>query len=878
MEEGDDKKKKLKKKGHISFTSSSNSMERHLHFPKSWHILQTLRSHREIRTCSSTPIAPALFKSNKKSNKRKVGLSQLEPIQLTASGSLSNLRSGRADACGLPCVPSLKGRENVQFISLQHNLICRIDSLSSFRMLKVLNLYDNKIERISGLDTLASLRVLMLGKNRLKTTEGLESLQSLDILDLHGNQIAALTGMSRLRTLRVLNLAANSLKKLPSLDGLLALEELNAKRNRICKIVPEVAHAKRLERLYLSNNELRRLDDLSPLSFLNGLKELSLDGNPLTFNANYVLYAVSSMRSLVLLDQNVISCGLRAEAENWSSQRLPASSTASGQMDKINPIVTVQHKASASGVAIGTIKSSGMSSKFHQRNVAVVRPMSTTNQPEQEQHNEPPPQPEGLTAQVGSPPTVNDHPAHPPRCSSPVPMASAIKSCLVRSGDHPRRKSFRQIAFSAMVCNAAAPRPADDSQDKSSQPVFRFSLRPPTAEWNETIEQRTTGKRTNSSCSRRRDRSRVAIEFDDSSSSWNSDSDDSDTASTASTQSRKPAARLPCRVSTAPTSSSGTTTMNLTRSVTSSASKSPTSLANQKLSANIGMNIKEQLRDLRIIVGDEEVHITGVNIVRMLQNMQWSPDEVELFHMIVFYGLSFDQLCPHYASIRKLFPNLRNFAFRKMAIPPTLRQINALAKLESPSWFRWTLSVETLVPTPEPLKAAWKMYAIYRLHPFGLDQIDGEPIGPDDVAKAEDHYDTLDALVLLTAPSTAIRRQFDRFYDAGQSPSSSSSGSSDVGGQQQQQSRDNEYSLLMRKRAIRATFQPFKETKHLRNRTAHLKYIAEYGMEVAIKLSFLSQNWERLFSDMVETAADEVQDEAAYKRTKMAQMRSNTNA
>lgn len=68
--------------------------------------------------------------------------------------------------CGLPCVPSLKGRENVQFISLQHNLICRIDSLTSFRMLKVLNLYDNKIERISGLDTLTSLRVLMLGKNR----------------------------------------------------------------------------------------------------------------------------------------------------------------------------------------------------------------------------------------------------------------------------------------------------------------------------------------------------------------------------------------------------------------------------------------------------------------------------------------------------------------------------------------------------------------------------------------------------------------------------------------------------------------------------------------------------------------------------------------
>ena len=69
-------------------------------------------------------------------------------------------------SCGLPCVPSLKGRENVQFVSLQHNLIVRIDSLMHFRALMVLNLYDNKIERLSGLDTLKSLRVLMLGKNR----------------------------------------------------------------------------------------------------------------------------------------------------------------------------------------------------------------------------------------------------------------------------------------------------------------------------------------------------------------------------------------------------------------------------------------------------------------------------------------------------------------------------------------------------------------------------------------------------------------------------------------------------------------------------------------------------------------------------------------
>lgn len=49
------------------------------------------------------------------------------------------------------------------------------------------------------------------------------------------------------------------LKKLTPLDGLSSLEELNARRNRITKIAPEVlANSRRLERLYLSNNELRR--------------------------------------------------------------------------------------------------------------------------------------------------------------------------------------------------------------------------------------------------------------------------------------------------------------------------------------------------------------------------------------------------------------------------------------------------------------------------------------------------------------------------------------------------------------------------------------------------------------------------------------------
>ena len=570
-----------------------------------------------------------------------------------------------------------------------------------------------------------------------------------------------------------------------------------------------------------------RLDDLSPLHLLAGLKELSLDGNPLTFNTNYVLYAVSSISSLVLLDQNVISTNLRIEADTWASHRMSGSTTnVNCLMDpaKVKPIVTVQHKSGGSA-AIGTgIKSSVMPShaKFqHQRNVAVVRPMSAHLQSSSMDSSS---LRGSLRHQQSTMEEPDAAPLDPPLRRPSVPSAqpssaSAIKSCLVRS-DNPRRKSFRQIAFSAMVCNAAAPRPSPAADDSEDRPIFRFSLRPPTAEWNEKNER--TGKRSNSSSScssRRRNRSRAVVEFEDSSSSWNSDSDDSDTGSTVSTQSRKPT-RSPTRVSTAPTGSStagsssrGGGAGGVVASSSSSASNNkslPT--ANQKLSATIGMNIKEQLRDLRIIVGEEEVHITGLNIVRMLHGMHWTADEVELFHTLVFYGLSFDQLGPYYASLRTLFPNLRNFAFRKVSTPPSLRHINSLAQLESPTWFRWTLSVETLSPAVEPSRAAWKSYAIYRLHPFGLDQIDGRQIGAEDVTNAEDQYDTLDSLVMLTAPSAAIRRQLDRFssLDTGQTSSSSSSGSSDLSGAAVGQQRDSEYSLLMRKRAIRAIFQPLK--------------------------------------------------------------------
>eukprot|EP00794_Sanderia_malayensis_P009894 gene9894-10907_t len=213
---------------------------------------------------------------------------------------LANPDKLNLDRRGLTVCPILEGEGSLRLLNFQHNLIRKIENLSSLRKLIFLDLYDNQVEEISGLSQLRSLRVLMLGKNRITKIENLQELSKLDVLDLHGNKIAKIENISHLAELRVLNLASNELVTINNLAGLNSLTELNLRRNKITN-VNEVDLLPNIQRLFMSYNNIKIFQDINSVGRSESLSELSLDGNPFASELNYkqtILLNVTSLRQL----------------------------------------------------------------------------------------------------------------------------------------------------------------------------------------------------------------------------------------------------------------------------------------------------------------------------------------------------------------------------------------------------------------------------------------------------------------------------------------------------------------------------------------------------------------------------------------------------
>jgi Leucine-rich repeat (LRR) protein len=105
----------------------------------------------------------------------------------------------------------------------------------------------------------------------------------------------------------VLNLAANQITEIKGgLDGLSSLTELNLRRNRI-KSVSNLGHLKKLQKFFLSNNEIKSFDVIRSVFTIKSLSELSLDGNPVAANRHYRQYLLEQIKQLRNLDLRKVS-------------------------------------------------------------------------------------------------------------------------------------------------------------------------------------------------------------------------------------------------------------------------------------------------------------------------------------------------------------------------------------------------------------------------------------------------------------------------------------------------------------------------------------------------------------------------------------------
>ncbi|XP_071647710.1 uncharacterized protein [Temnothorax longispinosus] len=224
------------------------------------------------------------------------------------------------DRRGLTTFPTMIGESKLRLMSLQHNLLTKIESSNFSQLTKLvfLDLYDNQIEKVCDFDFLENLRVLLLGKNRIRKIEGLKQLLKLEVLDLHGNQIQHITGLENLSSLKVLNLAGNNIKTIGCNDfrGLISLKELNLRRNKLKRLLG-FDETPQLQKLYLSNNDIYKIEDMSSLAKALQIKEITIDGNPVTLNTDYISFLVSYLPNLQLLSTMQISEQIRRTAMAW---------------------------------------------------------------------------------------------------------------------------------------------------------------------------------------------------------------------------------------------------------------------------------------------------------------------------------------------------------------------------------------------------------------------------------------------------------------------------------------------------------------------------------------------------------------------------------
>ncbi|XP_028291899.1 centrosomal protein of 97 kDa [Gouania willdenowi] len=218
--------------------------------------------------------------------------------------------------------PSFICSEDTQTLILDRNNIMKLDYLDRSPSIQQLSVASNRLVRMMGVCRLTELRVLNLPNNSIGYIEGLRDLPNLKWLNLSGNNIKVIEQLNNCVSLEHLDLSDNNISSIGDLTKLVALKTLLLHGNSITTLRTVPAHLPtHLTILSLAENEIRDLNEVSYLSSLHELEQLSIMSNPCVMTTpslpafDYRPYIMSWCLSLKVLDGYVVSQkeGLKAE-------------------------------------------------------------------------------------------------------------------------------------------------------------------------------------------------------------------------------------------------------------------------------------------------------------------------------------------------------------------------------------------------------------------------------------------------------------------------------------------------------------------------------------------------------------------------------------
>ncbi|WCJ41872.1 Leucine-rich repeat (LRR) family protein [Euphorbia peplus] len=227
----------------------------------------------------------------------------LKEKQCTELNSITSISLSYKALSDVSCLTQLS---NLERLDLSSNNLTSLEGLRLCINLKWLSVVQNKLQSLNGIEKLSKLTVLNAGKNKLKSMDEVWYLVSLRALILNDNEIVSIRKLNGIKELNTLVLSRNPIREIgeslvevksitklslsnchlqdigSSLKSCIELKELRLGHNDIKTLPAELACNKKLQNLDLGNNVITTWSDVKVVTSLVDLKNLNLQGNPVT--------------------------------------------------------------------------------------------------------------------------------------------------------------------------------------------------------------------------------------------------------------------------------------------------------------------------------------------------------------------------------------------------------------------------------------------------------------------------------------------------------------------------------------------------------------------------------------------------------------------